>query len=30
VEQDCDPLLDPDTLGDATANRDYLKSIGFN
>ena len=29
VEQDCDPLLDPDTLGDATANRNYLKSIGF-
>jgi inosose dehydratase len=22
-------LLDPDTLGDATANRAYLKSIGF-
>jgi len=30
VEQDCDPLLDPDTLGDARTNRDYLKSIGFN
>jgi inosose dehydratase len=29
VEQDCDPLLDPDTLGDATANRKYLQSIGF-
>jgi inosose dehydratase len=29
VEQDCDPLLNPDTLGDATANRAYLKSIGF-
>ncbi|GAB5462303.1 sugar phosphate isomerase/epimerase family protein [Hoeflea alexandrii] len=29
VEQDCDPLLDPDTLGDATANRAYLQSIGF-
>lgn len=29
VEQDCDPLLDPDTLGDATANRTYLQSIGF-
>jgi inosose dehydratase len=29
VEQDCDPTLDPDTLGDATANRAYLKSIGF-
>lgn len=30
VEQDCDPTLDPDTLGDARANRDYLKTIGFN
>ena len=29
VEQDCDPLLDPDTLGDARVNRDYLASIGF-
>jgi inosose dehydratase len=29
VEQDCDPLLDPDTLGDAKANRAYLQSIGF-
>jgi len=29
VEQDCDPLLDPDTLGDATANRAYLQFIGF-
>lgn len=29
VEQDCDPLLGPDTLGDATANRAYLQSIGF-
>ncbi|MBU4530500.1 MAG: sugar phosphate isomerase/epimerase [Hoeflea sp.] len=29
VEQDCDPALDPDTLGDATANRAYLRSIGF-
>ena len=30
VEQDCDPLLDPDPLGDATLNREYLESIGFN
>ncbi|WP_299831286.1 TIM barrel protein [uncultured Roseobacter sp.] len=29
VEQDCDPLLDPDPLGDAKANREYLESIGF-
>lgn len=29
VEQDCDPLLDPDTLGDARKNREYLESIGF-
>jgi len=29
VEQDCDPSLDPDPVGDATANREYLKSIGF-
>ncbi|RED13883.1 TIM barrel protein [Pontivivens insulae] len=29
VEQDCDPLLDPDPLGDAKANSNYLKSIGF-
>ncbi|MDW3183422.1 TIM barrel protein [Roseobacter sp.] len=29
VEQDCDPLLDPDPLGDARANREYLESIGF-
>ena len=29
VEQDCDPLLDPDPLGDAKFNRDYLASIGF-
>ncbi|WP_298436314.1 TIM barrel protein [uncultured Jannaschia sp.] len=29
VEQDCDPTLDPDTLGDARANRAYLESIGF-
>ena len=29
VEQDCDPNLDPDTLGDARANREYLQSIGF-
>ncbi|MCK0149811.1 sugar phosphate isomerase/epimerase [Marivita sp. S6314] len=30
VEQDCDPLLNPDTLGDARVNREYLESIGFN
>ena len=30
VEQDCDPLLDPDPVGDAKANRAYLQSIGFN
>ncbi len=30
VEQDCDPLLDPDPVGDARKNRDYLKSIGFS
>ncbi len=29
VEQDCDPLLDPDPLGDAKTNRTYLQSIGF-
>ncbi|MDA8747606.1 sugar phosphate isomerase/epimerase [Litoreibacter sp.] len=29
VEQDCDPLLDPDPLGDANKNRTYLQSIGF-
>ncbi len=29
VEQDCDPLLNPDTLGDARKNREYLESIGF-
>lgn len=30
VEQDCDPRLDPDPLGDARKNREYLESIGFN
>jgi inosose dehydratase len=30
VEQDCDPLLDVDSLGDATANRAYLRNIGFH
>ncbi|OXT00603.1 myo-inositol catabolism protein [Notoacmeibacter marinus] len=30
VEQDCDPTLDPDPLGDAQKNREYLQSIGFN
>ncbi|PSL18431.1 TIM barrel protein [Shimia abyssi] len=29
VEQDCDPLLDPDPLGDARLNREYLEGIGF-
>jgi inosose dehydratase len=29
IEQDCDPTLDPDPLGDATLNRQYLQSIGF-
>lgn len=29
VEQDCDPTLDPDPLGDARKNREYLESIGF-
>ncbi len=29
VEQDCDPLLDPDPLGDAKKNRAFLQSIGF-
>ena len=30
VEQDCDPLLDPDPIGDARLNREYLESIGFS
>lgn len=30
VEQDCDPTLGGDALGDARFNRDYLASIGFN
>ena len=30
VEQDCDPTLDPDPVGDAKANRQYLESIGFS
>jgi inosose dehydratase len=29
IEQDCDPTLDPDPLGDARVNREYLESIGF-
>ena len=29
VEQDCDPTLDPDPLGDSRKNREYLESIGF-
>lgn len=30
VEQDCDPLLDPDPVADAKVNREYLESIGFS
>ena len=30
IEQDCDPTLDPDPLGDARKNWEYLESIGFN
>jgi inosose dehydratase len=30
VEQDCDPTLDVSPVDDATANRAYLSSIGFN
>lgn len=30
IEQDCDPTLDPDPVGDATLNREYLQSIGFS
>lgn len=30
VEQDCDPTLDPDPMGDALKNREYLEKIGFN
>ena len=30
IEQDCDPTLAPDPLGDARKNREYLESIGFN
>lgn len=29
VEQDCDPTLNPDSLGDASKNREYLERIGF-
>lgn len=29
IEQDCDPTLDPDPVGDALVNRQYLESIGF-
>ncbi len=29
IEQDCDPTLAPDPLGDAKLNREYLQSIGF-
>jgi inosose dehydratase len=30
VEQDCDPTLDVSPVDDATTNRAYLSSIGFN
>jgi len=30
IEQDCDPTLDPDPVGDAKINREYLQSIGFS
>ncbi len=30
IEQDCDPTLDPDPIGDARINREYLQSIGFS
>jgi len=30
IEQDCDPTLDPDPLGDAKVNREFLQTIGFN
>ena len=30
VEQDCDPLLDPNPLSDAKINREYLEAIGFS
>ena len=30
IEQDCDPTLNPDPVGDARINREYLQSIGFN
>ena len=30
VEQDCDPSLAQDVLGDASANRAYLAAIGFD
>ncbi len=30
VEQDCDPTLEPDPVGDARLNREYLERIGFN
>lgn len=29
VEQDCEPTLDPDPVGDARKNREYLETIGF-
>ena len=30
VEQDCDPALDPNPIGDAIKNREYLESAGFS
>lgn len=30
IEQDCDPTLDPNPMGDAKLNREYLQSIGFD
>ncbi|TLP55989.1 TIM barrel protein [Parasedimentitalea maritima] len=29
VEQDCDPTLNPDPIGDARKNREFLENIGF-
>ena len=29
MEQECDPLLDPNPLSDAKLNREYLETIGF-
>jgi inosose dehydratase len=30
IEQDCDPTLDPDPVGDARKNREYLEAVGFS